>query len=422
MASDTSVGGLFSGADGRRLRQIGEALFSALARCAQDGAGVTRDSYGTGESAAIEVLRGFASTHGLVSEVDAAGNLWVSLPGQPERPPVVIGSHIDSVPQGGNYDGAAGIVAGLLCLVRMSWSGVAPPHPVKVLALRGEESAWFGKCYVGSSALFGGLTKADLDRGHRSETTTLRSRMALAGAAVGRIEAGERLIGPVTAYLELHIEQGPVLVERGEPMAIVTGIQGNVRWPHARCIGEDAHSGTTPMAARSDAVMATAELLLSVEGSLSGVGLVTAGILQTDADRHAVSKVPGHATFALECRAMTEATLLDVERTVRAHVDRIERARRVRFELGLVARTPPVAMTPSTVDHLADAAGRRAFRMPSGAGHDAAVFAQNGVPTGMVFVRNANGSHNPHEAMAFDDFAEAASTLFRAVLTMPSTP
>lgn len=422
MVSDTSVGGLFSGADGHRLRPIGEALFGALARCAQDGAGVTRDSYGAGETAAIELLRLFASTHGLASDVDAAGNLWISLPRQPDGPPIVLGSHIDSVPQGGNYDGAAGIVAGLLCLVRMSWSRVAPPHPVKVLALRGEESAWFGKCYVGSSALFGGLTTADLDRRHRDEETTLRSRMVDVGADVKRIENGERLISAVAAYLELHIEQGPVLVGSGDPMAIVTAIHGNVRWPRAQCTGEDAHSGATPMASRADAVMATAELLLSAEGSLSGAALVTAGIFQTGAGRHAVSKVPGHASFALECRAATEAALLDAERTVKAHVARIERTRRVRFELGPAVRTAPVPMTPAIVHHLADAAVRPVFCMPSGAGHDAAVFAQNGVPTGMVFVRNANGSHNPSEEMSFDDFAVAASTLFRAALTMPNTP
>ena len=157
------------------LRPVAEKLFADVRELSFDGVGVTRESYGPRESATADLLRRFAETEGLATETDRAGNLVFTLPDTPADVPAVwCGSHIDSVPQGGNYDGLAGVVAGLLCLIEQGRSGVRSPLPLHVPAFRGEESAWFGKAYVGSSALLGKLDHDDLELRQRDSGKTLR--------------------------------------------------------------------------------------------------------------------------------------------------------------------------------------------------------------------------------------------------------
>src|SRR5262249_15871726 len=174
------------------------------------------------------------------------------LPDKPSGAAIYVGSHLDSVPQGGNFDGLAGVVAGLLCLVDFRREGARLPRPVRVLGLRGEESAWFGKAYMGSSALLGKLTDEDRDVGHRSNAWTLGEAMARTAVEVERVRRGERFldVDGAAAYLELHIEQGPVLVAGKWPTAIVTGIRGNIRHKHVVCRGEPGHSGAVPRGLR----------------------------------------------------------------------------------------------------------------------------------------------------------------------------
>ncbi|HEY4174622.1 MAG TPA: M20/M25/M40 family metallo-hydrolase, partial [Rhodopila sp.] len=216
-------------------------LFEALHASGWDGQGITRDTYGVGESAALDIIEHAATTHGLNTERDAGANLVVTLTGrEPELPFLACGSHLDSVPQGGNFDGAAGVIAGLAALMQMRAEGIVPRRTIRVYGLRGEESAVFGRSYIGSSALFGVLPAADLNLRHAVTGETLRDRMRSVGAAVDRIEQGDILLPPasVAAWLELHIEQGPVLVAREMPVAIVTGIRGNIRHRSVECIGE----------------------------------------------------------------------------------------------------------------------------------------------------------------------------------------
>ena len=218
---------------------------------------------------------------------------------------------MDSVPEGGNFDGAAGVVAGLLGLVRARLEDAEPKHPVRVIALRGEESAWYGKAGVGSRALFGRLQKADLASVHRDGTGTLGEAMKRNGAAVEAIEAGTPLVDPgdIAGYIELHIEQGPILVADSLPTAVVTSIRGNLRHRRIRCIGEAGHSGAVPRGLRNDPVMATAALIHALDNHWKdwldrGHDIVvTTGIVETDGRSHSVSRIAGEVAFSFEVRS-----------------------------------------------------------------------------------------------------------------------
>jgi N-carbamoyl-L-amino-acid hydrolase len=403
-------------------------LFETLRAAGWDGEGISRDSYGVGESTALDIIENEARGHGLETERDAAANLVVTLKGrEPELPFLACGSHLDSVPQGGNFDGAAGVIAGLAALARMRADGVVPRRTIRVFGLRGEESAAFGRAYMGSSALFGGLTPADLNLRHAVTGETLRDRMRAVGAAVDRIERGEVLLPPasVAAWLELHIEQGPVLVERSIPVAVVTGIRGNVRHRAVECIGEAGHSGAVPRSLRHDTVFAVAELLTLLDHAwqsflASGSDLVvTAGVMGTEPAEHAIARIPGRMHFSFEARSESQATLDRYYALFLAGCRRIESERGVRFVPGTTLHTAPAVMDAGWVERLRGLVRRLGLPdepMASGAGHDAAVFANAGVPSAMIFVRNEHGSHNPLESMAMADFKQGTEVLRLALM------
>ncbi len=408
-------------------RALALSLLGEIREATRDGLGVTRESYGAGENTALRILTERAQELDLRCESDRAGNLWLSLPEDERTAPfLVIGSHADSVPQGGNFDGLAGIVAGILILL-----GLRGRHeesaPVRVLALRGEESAWYGKAYLGSLSLLGKLPAATLARPRRDGVDTLSEAMLRCGADVAAIGRGEPLVdtADIAAYLEVHIEQGPVMVNRGWPVALVTGIRGNVRHNLIRCIGETGHSGAVPRWLRKDALLAVAELLSRMDEHwrvLLQMGMdmvMTTGICSTSAQSHAVSVIPGDVAFSFEVRSQDTQTLERFYALMREECAAIERARHVRFEFDERLFTEPATMDAGWLQRLEAAAveGEKPERIASGAGHDAAVFANAGVPSAMVFIRNENGSHNPHEAMDIDDFLAGIELMQRAMIS-----
>jgi N-carbamoyl-L-amino-acid hydrolase len=411
-------------------RALAQALLSEIHEATRDGLGVTRESYGEGENMALRILEERAAELGLNHAWDRAGNLWLSLPEETRDAPfVVIGSHADSVPQGGNYDGLAGIVAGMLILLGLRGRHEEAP-PLRVLALRGEESAWYGKAYLGSLSLLGKLPAGTLARPHRDGNGVLSDAMSRCGADIEAIQRGEPLVDPtsIAAYLELHIEQGPIMVNRGWPVALVTGIRGNVRHNLIRCIGETGHSGAVPRWLRKDALLAVAELLSRMDEHwrvLLQMGMdmvMTTGICSTSAQSHAVSVIPGEVAFSFEVRSQDTQTLERFYTLMREECQAIERSRGVRFEFDERLFTEPATMDAGWLDRIEAAAppDMQLERIASGAGHDAAVFANTGVPSAMVFIRNENGSHNPHEAMEIEDFLLGIDLFTRAVLATGS--
>jgi N-carbamoyl-L-amino-acid hydrolase len=408
------------------LRPLAEKLFDDVRALSFDGVGVTRESYGRGESATAEYLRDFARAEGLEAAPDKAANLVFrlqdDLPRAPDAPVAWTGSHIDSVPQGGNFDGLAGVVAGLLCLVARRREGRATGLPLEVLAFRGEESAWFGKAYMGSGALFGKIGEADLALRQRTTGETMAECMRKAGADVEAIRAQQPLFDAsrVKAYIELHIEQGPVMVARELPLAVVSGIRGNVRHNRIVCTGDAQHSGVVPRWLRHDAMFAVADLVMRIDEHWRvllerGTDLVvTTGIVQTDAAEHSISRIPGRVSFSLEARSKSTDTLEAFYQLVRAECAAIGRERGVGFEFDRRLLSEPATMDARLCGVLATACGKLDVPfdvIPSGAGHDASLFANAGIPSGMLFVRNQNGSHNPREAMDMADFMLGAQAL-----------
>ena len=419
------------GFDAKARRAFAAKVFADIRALGVDGPGVSRESYGPGEQAAMEYCARIAEAEGLAVRYDEAANLIMELPGRDaDAPCVVCGSHLDSVPQGGNYDGAAGVVAGMIAAIRMKRAGIVPPRTIRVMALRGEESAWFGVCYLGSGALFGEIAADDLERRHRTTGRTLGECMAESGAQVERIRNGERLLDPATvaAYIELHIEQGPVMVARNLPVAVVTGLRGNVRHAEVICRGEAGHAGTIPRWLRHDSVMATAELLNRYDNhwrALLERGLdlvVTAGMIATNKEEHAMSRIPGECRFCLEVRSQSIDTLEAFYQLMRSEAESVGRERGVKFEFDRRSLSNPATMNDRWVNHLLQVCETLkipAEKLPSGAGHDSAVFANNGIPSAMLFIRNEHGSHNPREAMALEDFLYGTDVLYAALLDPP---
>lgn len=408
---------------------LAERIFDTVEDLSHDAPGVSRESFGEGESRAMDAVAAIAAEIGLSCETDAYKNLWMRLPEDTRTaPPVIVGSHLDSVPHGGNFDGLAGVAAAMMVLARYRGRAAEAP-PLRALALRGEESAWYGKAYLGSLALTGKLGGEALLLRHRDGHGTLGGAMAMLGIDTEAIRAGKPLLSPgdAAAYLELHIEQGPVMTARGWPVTAVTGIRGNLRHNTVRCTGEAGHSGAVPRWLRKDAVLAVAELLSRMDEHWRvllqmGMDLVmTSGICTTSADSHAVSVIPGEVRFSLEIRSQDAATMERFYDLVREECRAIEKSRGVVFSFDKRIDTAPATMDPAWIARLQDAAlrlGSPLEAIPSGAGHDAAVFANAGIPAAMVFVRNENGSHNPHEAMDIADFLKGVDLLTEAVRTV----
>ncbi len=407
-------------------RSLAVELFDALHQASFDGVGITRESYSGRESAALDIVEAKAREFGLETARDAGANLVVTLPGsEPDLPFLACGSHLDSVPQGGNFDGAAGVVAGLAVLARLKRDDITPRRTIKLFGLRGEESSRFGKAYMGSLALFGKLASEDLKVTDR-DGRTLGECMRAVGADVARIERGEPLLdaGQVAAWIELHIEQGPVLLARELPLGIVTGIRGNVRHRAVQCIGEAGHSGAVPRWLRHDAVFAVAELMTHLDRhwrTLLERGrdvVVTSGVFGTDPAEHAIARIPGKVSFSFEVRSQSRETLEGFYDLFRSECNLIAEERGVEFVFDRRLESAPATMDVDWVGRLrksARALGLPDEEIPSGAGHDAAVFANAGIPSAMVFVRNENGSHNPKEAMNLGDFVAGIAVMRAAI-------
>ena len=407
-----------------RSRSFVESLFSELYAKTHDDPGVTRECYAAGEDAALQFLRTTAEEHGLKCNVDRAANLIISLPDDDfSKPALILGSHADSVPHGGNFDGGAGLIAALLCMIRLHESRKPSPRPVRFLALRGEESAYYGRANIGSRALFGLLTSSDLDAKRQGTGRSLREAFASVGAEVDAIEQAAPLLplGFAAAYLELHIEQGPVMVARDLPTAIVTGIRGNLRHRRIVCRGEAGHSGTVPRWLRHDAVFAFSDLLMRLDEHWNrllerGIDLVvTTGICGTDRERHAISRIPGEVYFSFEVRSQSFETLEGFYELFRSECRAVSDTRRVTFEFDERVYTEPAQMDEAITKRLQQLSEQLGFvteLLPSGAGHDAAVFANAGIPSGMIFVRNRNGSHNPDEDMTIDDLLKGIDLMY----------
>ena len=403
--------------------QLAADLFDTLDQATRDGPGITRASYGAGEQFAHDLVKRIAKERCLDVSHDATGNLYVTLKGRNSSSgTILIGSHLDSVPQGGNFDGAAGVIAGLAIITGWKKAGYNLQHDVTVMSIRAEESTWFPYSYIGSKGALGLLPAEALEVRRTDTGRTLAEHIDELGfhSAAVRKQTPHWDPKQIAAYIELHIEQGPVLVGKEKPLALVTGIRGSFRYRHVKIHGEYGHSGAVPHDFRHDTVIAGAEFVTRLhahwrELEKQGHDLtVTIGQFYTNPEQHAFSKIAGEVDLCIDVRSNSRATLDLVRCFVDALSQEMAQKHKVTFDLGALTGSEPALMDEHCLDLFETAAQDLSIphiKMASGAGHDAAVFANAGVRTSMIFVRNQNGSHNPDEAMEFADFELAVRVI-----------
>ena len=372
--------------------------------------GVTRLGYTEVEDEMHRRFTALAKELGCAVETDLAGNTYAYL--APADEYILIGSHLDSVIEGGRYDGVAGVMAGLLLLKRAR--DERRLLPLKVAAFRCEESSNFGCCTMGS-----GLVTHQLKEGPEQ----LARLTGKNGVTLGDVFARRGLsltpprITGVRAYLELHIEQGKVLEETGARVGVVSTIAGLRRWK-LQLKGLAEHSGATPMSMRQDALCAAAEIVLAVEqiGRREAAlceSVATVGVLQNSPN--ALNVVPGAAELGIDLRGSRLDSLDRMERDTLSAAREICQRRHIALTESKLSELDPVSMDPSLQQGLMAAADRLGIscrNMPSGAGHDAMAFAPL-FPTGMVFIPCEKGiSHNPMESTSLRSILDGADVLW----------
>lgn len=411
-------------------RAFAEKVFNDIREFSKDPVrGISRQGYGPLENQAHEYLKTIARELNLEIKVDRCGNLFLTLPGTDRSLPCYMtGSHADSVPQGGHYDGLAGVVAAITTLWWMRKIGYQPKRDVTMVVFRMEESSWFGKAYVGSLAMAGQLTAEDLALKHRTKDQTLAEAVREAGFNPDDMIRTDPAIdfSKIAAFTELHIEQGPTLdSQKKARVGIVTGIRGNLRHKTCRCIGVTAHSGAVDKQYRHDAVMAMSDLMMKMERHwaewlVRGEDLVfTVGVFNT-APSAAIAIIPGEVSFSVDMRSLSMDTLDRFHKLLVAEANAVGADRGVSFEFDRTLVCKAAQVDHDLFEHLKAAAKKAEIEMmdiPSGAGHDAAVMADMDVPITMIFVANQDGSHNWKEKMKLDDFMLGTEVLFTAIST-----
>lgn len=393
--------------NGPRLRAHLEDLGSIGAL---EGGGVCRLALTPEDKAARDLVVAWMRDLGLHVTIDAIGNIIAVRPGLEPGPPVMTGSHLDTVRTGGLYDGALGVVAGLEVMAALNDAGVATRRPLAVAVFTNEEGARFAPDMMGSLVYVGGLALAEALATPGIDGETVGAALDAIGAA------GPAPVGcpAVHAFVELHIEQGPVLETQGVAIGAVEGVQG-ISWTEVTVEGTSNHAGTTPLRLRRDAGLvaaATTVFARDLARHMGGDQVATVGVL--DLSPNLVNVVPQRARFTLDLRNTDATRLRAAEEAVFAELDRLAAAEGCRVTRRTLARFDPVAFDPAMVDRVEAAAQARGLsvrRMPSGAGHDAQMLARV-CPTAMIFVPSAGGiSHNVAEHTEAADLEAGAAVL-----------
>jgi N-carbamoyl-L-amino-acid hydrolase len=361
---------------------------------------------------------------GLAVEVDAGGNLIGRTPGTGRGlGALVAGSHSDTVPAGGRFDGMLGLLAALEAAQSLLEQKISLLHPLEVVDFLAEEPSDFGISCVGSRSWAGVLTASDLARSLPSKVT-LASAIDSVGGGAGRLGQAIRTQDSVTAYVELHIEQGLVLAERKAEIGVVTAIVG-IRRHEVTVEGRADHAGTTPMSLRRDALVGAAGILLAVDdlarsrSAQSPYLVATVGKLSVEPN--AINAVPGSVRMILETRSTDEFALLQFEQNLWQRAEAELDDRGLRLTRSLLSQTLPTACSPliqSAIEEASSTAGFSSTRLPSGAGHDG-VFVARIAPMGMIFVPCREGrSHAPEEWAEPGDCANGARILAETLILL----
>ena len=396
-------------ADGAQVNRA-LAAFDAIGRTP---GGINRVAYSDADIAGRTFTLDLFRRSGLAPHVDAAGNIVGRLEGlEPALPPIVIGSHVDSVTDGGNFDGPVGSFGAIEVARSLRAQGVRLRHPLEVVVWQNEEGGT-----IGSKLAVGMLKAADLDAVARSGRT-LREGIALTGGRVDELDRAVRGRGSVHAYLELHIEQGGTLEREGLRIGTVTGIVG-LRWFDVAVEGVANHAGTTPMDQRQDALLAAAKFAVAVNDAIRAEpGRQVATVGRIVAAPNTRNVVPGRVDLTVDLRDIDPATLDRFEARFRQIAKEIGDTTKTTFRMTRSVDSAPAlsdARLMEAIDASRAALGLTGKRLPSGAGHDAQELAHI-APMAMIFVPSVGGiSHSPKEFTDGADIAAGVDVLMNAV-------
>ena len=397
--------------NGERLNAHMESL-SAFGKTARGG--VNRLAYSDEDRQARDFVIGLMKKAGLEVLIDGAGNIVGRRPGSDSQlAPIVIGSHIDSVPDGGKYDGNVGSLGAIEVAHTLSESRVRLRHPLEVIIFQNEEGG-----LIGSTALLGELTETLLDQRSRSGKT-IRDGVVFLGGNPAALKTVKRQPGSIAAYFELHIEQGGILDRENIDIGVVEGIVG-IKWWEVSIDGFANHAGTTPMDQRQDALLAAARFIERVNRivrSLPGRQVGTVGRIQ--ALPGAPNVIPGRVITSLELRDLDESKIDMLFQKIEAASRVIAQESGTTFSftpLHVNIPAPTDARLRAVIDQSARALGLTTKSLPSGAGHDAQNMARLG-SAGMIFIPSSRGiSHSPLEFSAPQDITNGANVLLRTVI------
>jgi allantoate deiminase len=404
----------------------GERLWRRLSELAEIGkresGGVTRLSFTDEERSAKDLVASFMQEAGLAVSEDAVGNLFGRREGSdPNAPAVLVGSHVDSVYDGGNFDGPLGVLAGIEVAQAMEEGGVETDHPVEVVAFTDEEGARFSFGMIGSRALAGTLSEGDLQH-QDADGISIADAMRKRDLDPARIGEAARPRDSLACYLELHIEQGRVLEDEDLPVGVVTGIAAPV-WRRVVFEGETGHAGTAPMQLRRDALAAAAEVVGIVEEEASATGTSVGTVGQLGVEPGGINIIPGRVELSLDLRDIDEDTRDQIEERILERSRRVCEGRGVGFETEVLQRMTPVSCSETvrgTIRAACEGLGLGTRDLASGAAHDGMQLAGL-CQVGMVFVRSREGvSHSPDEWSSKKDCTAGADVLYHTALDLAS--
>jgi N-carbamoyl-L-amino-acid hydrolase len=404
----------------KSLRIDGGRLWQSLMALAKIGAtprgGCCRLALSDEDKAARDLFVSWCRKAGCEIGIDRLGNIFARRAGRnPHLPPVATGSHLDTQPHGGKCDGAYGVLAGLEVIRTLNDHDIETEAPLEVVVWTNEEGARFAPSMIASGVFAGGYEEDFALACSDADGRTMGRELERIGYA-GSEPCGARIF---SAFFEVHIEQGPILEREQKVIGAVTGVQG-LRWYDVHVRGQDAHSGSTPMPGRRDALVGAAEMVSAIDAlALEFAPGAVATVGRLDASPNSRNTIPGGVFFTVDVRHPESEVITEMETRFRKLFTLIAKRRGLKSSVEQIAHTPPVVFDPGCVDAVrraSKALGYASRDILSGAGHDACHLSKV-TPTGMIFVPCAGGlSHNEEESAEAADLAAGCSVLLHAML------
>lgn len=407
-------------------RQRYQTLFNTINQYNSGEKGITRIAYSNDEQTCTHNFIHLCSTENLSIRLDECGNVIARREGKiPGLPPVMIGSHLDTVYQGGKYDGVVGVTAALEVIRRLNEKEIETDHPIEIISFACEESSRFGVSTVGSKAMAGMIDKEKYRNLTDRDGVTMERAFTLCALDFDVVDEASRVGEDIKAFFELHVEQGPILINDDLKIGIVTGIAAPARYA-IKVEGTASHSGTTPMSMRKDAFLGASEIALQLEekakeekehGTVATVGVV-------DIEAGAMNVVPGTVDMKVDIRSTSVESRQRVVEALYEMVNQIESKRNLHITIEEISGEEPVLLSEEINQTLEEICREKQLPytfMPSGAGHDAMNMTRL-CPTALIFIPSVDGlSHHPDEYTELDDIMNGIDVLEEAIIRFASS-